>query len=159
MFEVYQIKKSIPTLKRWWKRFNTSDWDFRDASQRPSKIHYKFDEETKKLVVELRKRCGYSAKQLRIKLNEMEIFIQYCCAINFTLLRNFLMMNGIKFFFTEITAVNRIGNKFFIFKSLSSYYFVPYSQSLCDCLSCLQFLLRKNGGICSNRKQFIFWKH
>lgn len=73
--ERYQIKKSIETLKRWWKRFNNSEWDFKDTSQRPKKIHYKFNNKQKDAVVGLRKDFGYSSQKLRIKLQEKGIFM------------------------------------------------------------------------------------
>lgn len=73
--EKYQIKKSIETLKRWWKRFNTSEWDFKDTSQRPKTIHYKFNNKQKDIVVVLRKAFGYSSQKLKIKLQEKGIFM------------------------------------------------------------------------------------
>jgi putative transposase len=73
--ERYQIKKSIETLKRWWKRFNTSEWDFKDISQRPKTIHYKFDNKQKDIAVNLRKAFGYSSQKLKIKLQEKGIFM------------------------------------------------------------------------------------
>jgi len=71
----FERKHSLITLKRWWKRFNNSEWDLMDVSQRPRVIHYKFDVNTEMLVVKLRKRYGYSANQLRIKLKEKGIEI------------------------------------------------------------------------------------
>ena len=73
--ERYQIKKSIETLKRWWKRFNASEWDFKDTSQRPKTIHYKFNNKQKDIVVDLRKAFGYSSQKLKIKLQEKSIFM------------------------------------------------------------------------------------
>jgi transposase InsO family protein len=73
--ERYQIKKSIVTLKRWWKKLNISEWDFRDISQRPKTIHYKFNKKQKDKVVDLRKAFGYSSQKLRIKLQEKDIFM------------------------------------------------------------------------------------
>ena len=73
--EKYQIKKSIETLKRWWKRFNTSEWNFKDTSQRPKTIHYKFDNKQRDIVVYLRKAFGYSSQKLKIKLQEKGIFM------------------------------------------------------------------------------------
>jgi len=71
----FNRKFSIRTLKRWNKRFLTSEWDLNDITQRPEKIYHKFDKQTKEIVVELRKKYGYSAHQLRIKLEEIEIFM------------------------------------------------------------------------------------
>ena len=71
----FEIKVSIITLKRWWKRFTFTEWDLRDKSQRPNVIHTKFTEEYKQRVVAYRKREGYSSQKLRLKLQEQEIFM------------------------------------------------------------------------------------
>ena len=73
--EKYQTKKSIETLKRWWKRFSTSEWDLNDTSQRPKTIYYKFNNKQKDIVVDLRKAFGYSSQKLKIKLQEKGIFM------------------------------------------------------------------------------------
>ena len=59
------------TLRRWWKRLCTTEWDFKDTSQRPHTIHYKFTSEHKKTMVNYRKSEGYSSQKLRIKLQEL----------------------------------------------------------------------------------------
>jgi len=71
----FNKKFSIRTLKRWNKKFLTTNWDLNDESQRPNTIHRKFDQNIRKIVIESRKKYGYSAKQLRIKLNEAKIFM------------------------------------------------------------------------------------
>lgn len=63
------------TLINWMKRFNETDWDFRDISQRPKTIHCKFTNEHKKEVVNCRKAEGFSSQKLRIKLREKNIFM------------------------------------------------------------------------------------
>lgn len=63
------------TLINWMKRFNQTDWDLRDTSQRPKTIHYKFTEEDKQRVVTYRKEEGYSSQKLRVKLHKQEIFM------------------------------------------------------------------------------------
>lgn len=63
------------TLINWMNRFNESEWDFRDTSQRPKTIHYKFTKEHKKEVVNNRKKLGYSANKLRVQLKEKNIFM------------------------------------------------------------------------------------
>jgi transposase InsO family protein len=69
----YSVTKA--TLINWMKRFNESEWDFRDISQRPKTIHYKFTKENKKEVVNCRKEEGFSSQKLRIKLREKNIFM------------------------------------------------------------------------------------
>ena len=52
------------TLNRWMKRFNQTDWDFRDISQRPKTIHHKFTEENKITVIAQRKKQDIVLKNL-----------------------------------------------------------------------------------------------
>lgn len=63
------------TLINWMKRFNESDWDFKDISQRPKTIHYKFSNKEKLLVIDCRKKQGYSANKIRVQLKEKGIFM------------------------------------------------------------------------------------
>lgn len=63
----FQKRYSIPTLKRWNKRFLTTDWDLNDYSQRPRKVHYKYDKKEVSRIIELRALSGYSPYQLCIK--------------------------------------------------------------------------------------------
>lgn len=70
------IEVSIPTLKRWWKRFNEEDkWDLQDISQRPKKLPIKFTEKEKNAIIELRKTYGYGAKKIRIMAQRKGIFM------------------------------------------------------------------------------------
>lgn len=68
-------KYSIRTLKRWLKRLLTTNWDLKDTSQKPHKIVYKFNNKQRDIVINLRKECGYSANQVRIKLAETNVFM------------------------------------------------------------------------------------
>src|SRR3989344_1054677 len=69
----YSVTKM--TLCRWMNRLNQTEWDFRDASQRPHTIHTKFTEIDKQRVVAYRKEEGYSSQKLRVKMQEKEIFM------------------------------------------------------------------------------------
>lgn len=71
----FEYSTTKTTLIRWMKRFNESEWDFRDTSQRPKIIHYKFTKEHKKEVINCRKEEGFSSQKLRIKLREKNIFM------------------------------------------------------------------------------------
>src|SRR3989338_1643887 len=73
--ERFEIKISQITLKRWWKRFSTTEWDLRDTSQRPHRIHYKFSEIEKEAVVGVRKQLGFSSQKLRVSLRNKDIFM------------------------------------------------------------------------------------
>src|SRR3989338_3064894 len=63
------------TLKNWWKRFNKTKWDLKDKSTKPKIIHYKFTKAEKKEAISIRKKTTYSAKQIRIKLQEKGIIM------------------------------------------------------------------------------------
>lgn len=69
----FEIEISLITLKRWWKRLCTTEWDLRDVSQRPHKIHYKFTE--KETVANIRKQMGFSSQKLRVSLRNKDIFM------------------------------------------------------------------------------------
>lgn len=73
--EDFEDEFSILTLKRWWKRFNKTSWDLKDKSTKPKTIHYKFSKKEKKKVISIRKKTAYSAKQIRIKLQEKGIIM------------------------------------------------------------------------------------
>lgn len=66
---------TILTLKRWWKRFNKTKWDLKDKSTKPKTIHYKFSKVEKKEAIAIRRKTTYSAKQIRIKLQEKGIIM------------------------------------------------------------------------------------
>ena len=69
----YSVTKM--TLINWMKRFDNSEWDLKDISTKPHKIHYRFTEKDRMNVVSLRKQYGYSSQKLRIKLTEKKIFM------------------------------------------------------------------------------------
>lgn len=65
LLTLFRVKRSLPTLKRWWKIFNEDDnWDLRDTSQRPHKINYKFSKSDVGEILELRSLTGYSSYQI-----------------------------------------------------------------------------------------------
>lgn len=74
--EKYNYSVSKKTLKRWYKRFNEGNWNFRDLSRKPITIHYKFTQDDIDEVISLRENTGFSSYQMKIKLNkEKGIFI------------------------------------------------------------------------------------
>ena len=54
----FQKRYSIATLKRWNKRFLTTDWDLEDYSQKPKKIKYKYNKIEVGKILELRALTG-----------------------------------------------------------------------------------------------------
>lgn len=73
--EATGIRFSIRTLKYWKSRFERGNWGLGDNSQRPNSIHYKFYVEDLEEVVNIRVSKGYSAYQIKYKLEEKGIFI------------------------------------------------------------------------------------
>ena len=72
------IEVSLRTLKRWTKRLDSGDWDFRDVSKRPKTIHYKITPQIEKEVIELRNKTGWSQEKLypflkHLGISEMSI--------------------------------------------------------------------------------------
>ena len=67
LLQEHAFPVSIPTLKRWLKRFNRGDWNLRDDSTRPQRIYYRYDAEDLDEVTLRRKQTGYSAYQLKQK--------------------------------------------------------------------------------------------
>src|SRR3989344_4609479 len=67
------IKFSIRILKYWKARFEKGDWNLRDKSQRPHIIHYKFSADDLEHVIKIRTNGGYSAYQIKPKLEEKGI--------------------------------------------------------------------------------------
>jgi hypothetical protein len=60
----YEI--SIRTLKRWISRLDNCDnWDLKDESRKPNKIHYKINSEIEKKVVEIRNKTGWGANKIQ----------------------------------------------------------------------------------------------
>lgn len=75
LLDRYEVPLSIRTLKRWLKRFNKGKWNLLDTSQRPKRIHRKFSKKEKTEAINLRRKTGFSAKQIRIKLVEKRIIM------------------------------------------------------------------------------------
>lgn len=73
--ELYGREFGIRTLKLWWRKFNHTRWNLRDKSTRPKTIHYKFFKKDDNKVINLRKKTGYSAKQIRITLAKKDIIM------------------------------------------------------------------------------------
>lgn len=66
---------SIKTLRRWVKRFQKENWNFRDASRRPHTIHIKITSEIKREVVEIRKATGWEAWKIKQILRQNPVSI------------------------------------------------------------------------------------
>lgn len=63
---------SIRTLKRWISRLDNCDnWDLRDESRKPNKIHYKINSEIEKKVIEIRNKTGWGANKIQVYFDEI----------------------------------------------------------------------------------------
>ena len=60
----YEYKVNIRTLRRWTKKLNETEWDFKDKSKIPKTIHYKVSSEQEKKIVMLRKKTGFGEDKL-----------------------------------------------------------------------------------------------
>lgn len=58
----YEITKR--TLKRWSKRLNENEWDLKDKSKRPTRIHYKIGKEIENKIIELRNKTGFGDRKI-----------------------------------------------------------------------------------------------
>jgi len=68
----YDYGTTIRTLKRWMSRLdNCDDWDLKDNSRRPNKIHYKINLEIEKRVIEMRNKTGWGANKLQFYFNNI----------------------------------------------------------------------------------------
>ena len=71
----FEKKYTIRTLKNWWKRNNTTQWDLKDASQKPKRPSTKFSEVDKNSFSELRKNFSYGPKKTRIQAQRSGIYM------------------------------------------------------------------------------------
>jgi putative transposase len=58
----YEI--TLRTLYRWSRRLKVSNWDLRDTSKKPTKIHYKLSSKIEKKILLIRKRTGWCAEKI-----------------------------------------------------------------------------------------------
>ena len=73
--EKYDYSVSKKQIKRWCTRFEEGNWNLKDNSTRPHRIYYKFLQDDVIDVINFRKQTGYSSYQLKIKLEDKNIFM------------------------------------------------------------------------------------
>lgn len=69
----YGFEATTRTLKRWIKKLDQDEWDFRDESRRPHTIHYKITSDIEDAVVDLRKKTGWGQEKLFPHLKHLGI--------------------------------------------------------------------------------------
>lgn len=55
---------SLRTLKRWNRKLENEQWDLRDISKRPNKIHYKVTQDIENRIVTLRNKTGWGENKI-----------------------------------------------------------------------------------------------
>jgi len=66
----YEI--TIRTLKRWMNRLDNYDnWDLKDESRKPNKIHYKITSEIEKKVIRIRNKTGWGANKINFYFDDI----------------------------------------------------------------------------------------
>jgi len=65
----YGYEINIRTLRRWTKKHNETEWNFKDKSKRPKIIHYKISLEQEKKIIMLRKKTGFGEDKLSDYVN------------------------------------------------------------------------------------------
>jgi len=61
----FNQERSLRTLQRWNKRLNETEWDLKDKSTKPKRIHYKITPEIEKRVLEIRNKTGFGQDKIR----------------------------------------------------------------------------------------------
>lgn len=75
LHELYGYEVNLRTIKRWYKRFQEEDWDFKSKSTKPKKIYYKFALQDKEEVIKIRKLTGWDSKRIKKILESKGIFM------------------------------------------------------------------------------------
>lgn len=60
----YEYEVTRRTLRRWTKRLNKNDWDFKDKSRKPKRIHTKITSEIEKKVLDMRSKTGWGQERI-----------------------------------------------------------------------------------------------
>lgn len=64
---------TIRTLKRWIKRFDSTEWDLNDSSTKPNTIYYKITPRIEEEVIRLRRKTGWGQEKLYPNLRYLDI--------------------------------------------------------------------------------------
>jgi len=67
----YDFEVNIRTLRRWTKKHNETEWNFKDKSRRPKIIHYKINLEIEEKVIRLRKKTGWGEDKLATQFSNL----------------------------------------------------------------------------------------
>ena len=60
----FDFEINIRTLRRWTKKLNETEWDFKDKSKRPKTIHYRVNSEIENKIINLRNKTGWGDKKI-----------------------------------------------------------------------------------------------
>jgi len=68
----YNFETTVRTLKRWMSRLDNYDnWDLKDESRKPNKIHYKITLEAEEKVIRIRNKTGWGANKIKFYFNSI----------------------------------------------------------------------------------------
>ncbi len=65
----FEYEVSLRTLYRWSKRLNETEWDLRDKSKTPKRIHYKITSRIEKKILEIRSKTGWGQERIADYVN------------------------------------------------------------------------------------------
>ncbi len=61
---LFKYNVSVRTLKRWEKKLKTNEWDLKDKSRKPKKIHYKITKEQELEITNLKRKTGFGERKI-----------------------------------------------------------------------------------------------
>ncbi len=70
---LFGFETSKRTLQRWNKRLDENNWDLKDKSTRPKKVHTKITSNIESKIIKLRNETGWGADKLNQFVNEISI--------------------------------------------------------------------------------------
>ena len=64
LYAKYNFEVNIRTLRRWTKKHNECEWDFRDSSRRPKTIHKKITKKLEEKIILIKKKTCWGAEKI-----------------------------------------------------------------------------------------------
>jgi len=71
LFAQFGYEVSKRTLQRWNKRLNETEWNLKDNSKKPTRIHYKITSEIEDKIISIRNKTGYGAEKISCFVNKI----------------------------------------------------------------------------------------
>jgi len=65
LYAKYNYEVNLRTLQRWMNKLdNVNDWDLRDESRKPKKIHRKITNDVEQKIIDIKKKTGWGAEKI-----------------------------------------------------------------------------------------------